>query len=93
MARELASPMAAIDSLTVLSTDGAAALPRQVTENLAQTLQMLKGATGVDLQQLVQRATAATAGGSGSPSQAAAPKGAPVDGHRPLDEVAAPAVD
>ena len=57
VARELASPMASIDSLTVLSTDGAAALPRQVTENLAQTLQMLKGATGVDLQQLVQRAT------------------------------------
>ena len=64
VARELASPMASIDSLTVLSTDGAAALPRQVTENLAQTLQMLKGATGVDLQQLVQRATAATTGGS-----------------------------
>lgn len=57
VARELAAPMAAIDSLTVLSTDGAGALPRQVTENLAQTLQMLKGATGVDLQQMIQRAT------------------------------------
>ena len=73
VARELASPMASIDSLTVLSTDGAAALPRQVTDTLAQTLQMLKGATGVDLQQLVSNATAASSAGAAVPAQPVGP--------------------
>lgn len=55
VAHEVAAPIAAIDRLTVLSTDGAAALPKQVTDNLTQTLAMLKGATGLDLQALLQR--------------------------------------
>ena len=33
-----------------LSTDGAGALPKQVTDNVAQTLQMLKTSTGLDLE-------------------------------------------
>lgn len=60
VARELASPMSAIDKLTVISTDGAGALPRQVTDNLVQTLELLKGATGVDLQQMMARAAGST---------------------------------
>ena len=42
IAKEVAAPIASIDQLTVLSTDGAGALPKQVVENVAQTLQMLK---------------------------------------------------
>jgi flotillin len=56
IAKEVAAPMAAIDNLTVLSTDGAGALPKQVTDNVAQTLQMLKTATGVDLQSMLKSA-------------------------------------
>ncbi len=55
VARELASPMAAIDQLTVISTDGAGALPKQLTANLVQTLSMLKSTTGVDLESIVKR--------------------------------------
>ncbi len=55
MAREISAPMASIDQLTVLSTEGASALPRQVTEGMTQTLAMLKSTTGVDLQSLLQR--------------------------------------
>ena len=55
IAKEVAAPISAIDQLTVISTDGAGALPRQVTDNVAQTLQMLKSATGLDLEALVER--------------------------------------
>lgn len=72
VAREVASPMAAIDSLTVLSTDGAAALPRQVTDNLTQTMAMLKSTTGLDLGAMVQRFAAST-GPAGTPAAVPAP--------------------
>jgi flotillin len=55
VAREVAAPMAAIDQLTVVSTDGAGALPRQVTDNLVQTMNLLRTTTGIDLQGLMQR--------------------------------------
>ena len=61
VAREIAAPMAAIDNLTVLSTDGAAALPRQVTDNLTQTMAMVKNTTGIDIQSLVKKYTNDTA--------------------------------
>ena len=41
--------------LTVLSTDGAGALPKQVTDNVVQTLSMLKTTTGIDLQDMIRR--------------------------------------
>lgn len=53
VARELAAPMAAIDNLTVVSTEGATALTRNVTDNLAQLQVMLKDTVGVDLAALV----------------------------------------
>lgn len=56
VAREVAAPMSGIDKLTVISTDGAGALPRQVTTNLVQTMELLKNTTGVDLEALVRRA-------------------------------------
>jgi flotillin len=84
VARELASPMAAIDQLTVISSDGAGALPKQVTENLVQTISMLKSATGVDLQDIVKRYAggsptdvASSSVGSSAPVGTAAPASTP----------------
>ena len=65
VAKEVASPMAAIDSLTVLSTEGAAALPKQVTDNLTQTMAMLKSTTGLDLGSMLQRFAGSVAAGTG----------------------------
>ena len=56
IAKEVAAPISAIDHLTVLSTDGAGAMPKQVVQNVAQTLEMLKSTTGLDLQTLLHRA-------------------------------------
>ncbi len=56
IAKEVAAPIASIDQLTVLSTDGAGALPKQVIENVVQTLQMLKTTTGLDLESLMHKA-------------------------------------
>ena len=56
IAKEVAAPISAIDQLTVISTDGAGALPRQVTDNMVQTMSMLKASTGLDLENLIQRA-------------------------------------
>jgi len=55
IAKEVAAPIGAIDQLTVVSTDGAGALPKQVTDNVVQTLSMLKTSTGLDLEQLIHR--------------------------------------
>ena len=55
VAREVAAPMASIDKLTVVSTDGAAQLPKQVTDNVVQTLELLRNTTGVDLESLVKK--------------------------------------
>ena len=65
IAKEVASPIAAIDQLTVLSTDGAGALPKQVTDNVTQTLQMLKTSTGLDLESLIHRSVDKAATGMG----------------------------
>jgi flotillin len=58
IAREVAAPMAAIDKLTVVSADGAGTLPRQVNDNVLQTLELLRATTGLDLGTLAARATA-----------------------------------
>lgn len=55
IAHEVSAPMAAIDKLTVISSDGAAALPKQVSDNLLQTLELLRSTTGVDLSKLLER--------------------------------------
>ena len=75
MAREVAAPMGQIEKLTVISTDGANALPKQVGENVVQIIEMLKNTTGVDLQALAKHYTsipggeapAVTDGATGSP--------------------------
>ena len=55
MAEKVAAPMGSIDKLTVVSTDGAGQLPKQVTDTLTQTLQMVSDTTGFDLQALLKR--------------------------------------
>jgi flotillin len=49
--------MASIDDLTVLSTEGAGALPKTVVNTMAQTTEMLKSATGIDIAQLLPQTT------------------------------------
>jgi flotillin len=63
IAKEVAAPIAAIDQLTVISTDGAGALPKQVTDNVVQTLSMLKTTTGLDLEALIKRTVDGAVGG------------------------------
>ena len=60
IAKEVAAPISAIDSLTVLSTEGAGALPKQVNDNVVQTLNMLKTTTGVDLGSMLRKAVSTT---------------------------------
>jgi flotillin len=62
IAREVAAPIAAIDQLTVVSSEGAGALPRLVNDNVVQTLNMLKTSTGLDLQALIQNSVDKAAG-------------------------------
>lgn len=50
-------PLAAVDRMTVISTDGASQLTRTVTDNVAQGMELLSSATGVDLAQLLQGIT------------------------------------
>ena len=57
IAKEVAAPMASIDKLTVVSTDGAGALPKQVTSNMVQVMELLKNTTGVDLESLLRTYT------------------------------------
>ncbi len=52
------------DQLTIVSTDGAGALPKQVVENVVQTLSMLKTSTGLDLEGLIKSAVDGALGGA-----------------------------
>ena len=61
VAKQVAAPMASIEKLTVISTDGAGELPRQVNNNIVQVMEMLKNTTGVDLGNLVNRYTGGAA--------------------------------
>ncbi|MEU0315877.1 SPFH domain-containing protein [Nocardioides sp. NPDC006273] len=69
VAKEVAAPISAIDNLTVLSTDGAGAIPKQVNDNVVQTLAMLKTTTGIDLGSMLRKASS----GNGENDSTAAP--------------------
>jgi flotillin len=58
MVRAASEPVAAIDKLTVISTDGASALVRSVASNVEQGLQIGSDLTGLDLRRLLSRHTA-----------------------------------
>ncbi|QGG96856.1 flotillin family protein [Actinomarinicola tropica] len=63
-----AEPLSAIDKMTVISTDGASQITRNVSTNVAQGLQLASDLTGVDLTALfTQLATRRANGGSDSP--------------------------
>ena len=55
MAEKVSAPMANIDNLTIVSSEGASALPKTVTTNMMQTMQMVKDATGYDLTAVLDR--------------------------------------
>jgi flotillin len=62
--REAAAPMGAIDKVTVISTDGASQVTRNVATNVTQGLQLASDVLGVDLATLLGR-IASRAGGAG----------------------------
>lgn len=51
---EAAAPMASIDTMTVVSTDGASNLVRSVSSTVAQSQELAKSLLGIDLSALVQ---------------------------------------
>ncbi|HSX67886.1 flotillin family protein [Nocardioides sp.] len=84
MAAAIAGPLAAIDKLTVISSDGTAELPRQVTNNMLQTIEMLKNTTGVDIEGLVKGYVARGDAGA-APVAPTAPVVPVVAGEPPVD--------
>lgn len=53
VARELAAPMGNIDKLTVISTDGASALPKAVANNFSQLQEIVQSTTGLDMSAML----------------------------------------
>ncbi|MFB6987294.1 flotillin family protein [Streptomyces sp. NPDC056178] len=75
-------PLSAIDKMTVISTDGASRVSRTVTDNVAQGMELLSSATGVDLAALLKnlKGGAADATPAGLPDRAADAPAATADG-------------
>lgn len=71
VAKEVAAPISAIDNLTVLSTDGAGAIPKQVNDNVVQTLSMLKTTTGIDLGEMLRKASPTNGENGSTPAPSA----------------------
>lgn len=67
IAHEVAAPMAAIDQLTVISTDGAADLTKKATTVISELPAVIKQLTGVDVTELL----AGYAGGITKPAELA----------------------
>jgi flotillin len=60
--RAAAEPMASIDSLTVLSTDGASDVVKNVTRTVTEASATVKGLTGIDVPQLLNEALGGNGG-------------------------------
>lgn len=88
VAREMAAPMANIDSLTVVSTDGASQLSKNVASGVAEVSGLLKGSTGIDLASLFTGAVGGVLGSKAIPTAAVA---ATVPATAPVAEEATPA--
>ncbi|HSK53396.1 MAG TPA: SPFH domain-containing protein [Clostridia bacterium] len=67
--RAAAEPMANIDSLTVVSTDGASDVVRNVTRTVTEASATVKGLTGIDVPELLNEAL----GRDGSPATSSEP--------------------
>ncbi|MGV8977234.1 MAG: SPFH domain-containing protein [Cellulomonas sp.] len=61
--RAAAEPISAIDRLTVVSTDGASAITKTVSQVLAEGQEVIKSLTGLDLTSLVSGATGGAVSG------------------------------
>ncbi|HWL46026.1 MAG TPA: SPFH domain-containing protein [Ilumatobacter sp.] len=55
LVKEAAAPLGAIDKVTVISTDGASALTKNVAGNVTQGMQLASDLLGLDLPSLFQR--------------------------------------
>ncbi len=78
--RAASEPIGSVESMTVLSTDGASSLTRNVATNVAQGLQIAQSLTGVDFTALFGR----LAGGQPSGDGPAAEPGAETSGGEPV---------
>ena len=78
LVRAASEPMAAIDNLTVISTDGASDLTKTVANNVEQGLAIGQSLTGVDLRalfaQLAQRGANTATGDSATPAKSSSPR-------------------
>ncbi|WP_196717034.1 flotillin family protein [Actinomyces trachealis] len=61
IARALAEPLASVKDLSIISTDGASALPRAVASNVEQLDAVMRSLTGASLSGMLSRLTAAAA--------------------------------
>jgi flotillin len=66
--RAAAEPMASIGSLTVLSTDGASDVVKNVTRTVTEASTTVKGLTGIDIPELLNKAVGGTGQGGDAPS-------------------------
>ena len=81
--RAAAEPMSHIDHLTVLSNDGASDLVRNVTRTVTEAGTTVKGLTGIDIPDLLNKAlggagadqSAASSSGGGRPRPPTSPRG------------------
>lgn len=78
IAGELVAPYSNIKDLSIVSTDGESKLANSVSNNLAQVLEVVRGTTGIDLTDLVDRAQNPD-GGNGDDGSGSGP-GAGSDG-------------
>ena len=70
--RAAAEPLAAIDSMTVLSTEGASDVVKNATRTVAEASATVKGLTGIDIPALISNAVGSTSS-SESSSEGPAP--------------------
>jgi len=86
IAREMAAPLGNIDTLSVVSTDGANDLTKSVANNITQLQDVVRASTGLDLVALLGGylgAKAGTTGGAGQPGATGASGGPAVGDPRP----------
>jgi len=72
LVKEAAAPLAAIDKITVISTDGASQLTKSVAGNVTQGMQLASDLVGVDLAALFQRLASGKAPEAVAPAPPAA---------------------
>lgn len=101
LVRAAAEPVGAIDTMTVISTDGASQVTRNVASNVAQSLQLANDITGLDLRALLSNLGRSKSDGGGEATPGATapvppppmppPPAPPSSGGRSPGESAGPA--